>query len=111
MEVLQLLLQHGADPLLQDHHGRDPHRVALRNNNSAVAELLGGAMKRLSDCRVAAGDMVSRASNEGYTNVHEGFTITEKAPTRTFSWLKAATTTFTFKTLLRHYAKQALTPR
>ena len=67
MEVLQLLLQHGADPLLQDHHGRDPHRVALRNNNSAVAELLGGAMKRLSDCRVAAGDMVSvsRASNKG----------------------------------------------
>ena len=38
-------------------------------------------------------------------------TITEKAPTRAFSWLKAATTAFTFKTLLRHYAKQALTPR
>ena len=35
------------------------------------------------------------------------FTITEKAPTRAFSWLKA----FTFKTLLRHYAKWALTPR
>ena len=30
---------------------------------------------------------------------------------RAFSWLKAATTAFTFKTLLRHYAKQALTPR
>ena len=28
-----------------------------------------------------------------------GFTITEKAPTRAFSWLKAATTAFTFKTL------------
>ena len=28
------------------------------------------------------------------------FTITEKAPTRAFSWLKAATTVFTFKTLL-----------
>ena len=29
-----------------------------------------------------------------------------------FSWLKAATTAFTFKTLLlRHYAKQALTPK
>ena len=28
-----------------------------------------------------------------------------------FSWLKAATTGFTFKTLLRHYVKQALTPR
>ena len=37
--------------------------------------------------------------------------ITEKAPSRAFSWLKAATTAFTFKTLLRHYAKQALTPR
>ena len=39
------------------------------------------------------------------------FIITEKAPTRAFSWLKAATTAFTFKTLLRHYAKLALTPR
>ena len=37
------------------------------------------------------------------------FVITEKAPTRAFSWLKAATTAFTFKTLLRlrHYAKRA----
>ena len=35
--------------------------------------------------------------------------ITEKAPTsRAFSWMKAATTAFTFKTLLRHYAKRAL---
>ena len=39
------------------------------------------------------------------------FVITEKAPTRAFSWLKAATTAFTFKTLLRHYAKKALTPQ
>ena len=39
------------------------------------------------------------------------FVITEKAPTRAFSWLKAATTAFTFMTLLRHYAKQTLTPR
>ena len=38
------------------------------------------------------------------------FIITEKAPTRAFSWLKAATTAFTFKTLLRHYARRALTP-
>ena len=35
--------------------------------------------------------------------------ITEKAPTRAFSWLKVLTSAFTFKTLLRHYAKQALT--
>ena len=39
------------------------------------------------------------------------FTITEKAPTRAFSWLKAPTSAFTFKTLLRHYAKRVLTPR
>ena len=45
-------------------------------------------------------------------------TTTEKAPTRpllgptrAFSWLKAPTCAFTFKTLLRHYAKRALTPR
>ena len=35
----------------------------------------------------------------------------KSSPTRAFSWLKAATTAFTFKTLLRHYAKQVLTPR
>ena len=29
-------------------------------------------------------------------------TITEKAPSRAFSWLKAPTSAFTFKTLLRH---------
>ena len=34
----------------------------------------------------------------------------EKAPTRACSWLKAAITAFTFKTLLRQYAKRALTP-
>ena len=31
----------------------------------------------------------TRASNEGYTKAREDFTITEKAPTRPFSWLKA----------------------
>ena len=30
------------------------------------------------------------------------FTITEKAPTRAFSWLKAPNSAFTFETLLRH---------
>ena len=39
------------------------------------------------------------------------FTITEKAPTRAFSCLKVPTGALTFKTLLRHYAKRALTPR
>ena len=36
------------------------------------------------------------------TKVIRRFVITEKAPTRSFSWLKAATTAFTFK--LRHFA-------
>ena len=35
----------------------------------------------------------------------------EKSPTRAFSWLKAPTRAFTFKTLLRLYAKWALTPQ
>ena len=37
------------------------------------------------------------------------YTITEKAPTRAFSWLKAPPRSFPLKTLLRHYAKRALT--
>ena len=36
---------------------------------------------------------------ESYSKVREDFTITEKAPTRAFSWLKAPTSAFTFKTL------------
>ena len=36
--------------------------------------------------------------------------ITKKDPTRAFSWLKVPTSAFTFKNLLRHYAKQALRP-
>ena len=37
-----------------------------------------------------------RASNESYPKVREDFTFTEKAPTRTFFWLKALTSAFTF---------------
>ena len=59
-------------------------------------------------CHCAAElEVVTSASKKSI----RGFVITEKAPTRAFSWLKAATTAFTFKTILRHYAKQALTPR
>ena len=36
-------------------------------------------------------------------------TITEKTPTMAFSWLKVDTTAITFKTPLRHHAKQTLT--
>ena len=43
--------------------------------------------------------MGTRASNYGYTKVPEDITFMEKAPTRTFSWLKAPTSAFTLKTL------------
>ena len=49
------------------------------------------------------------ASQPGPQLLARQFVITEKAPTRAFSWWKAATTAFTFKTLLSHYAKR--TPR
>ena len=45
-------------------------------------------------------------SVEIQTKAIRRFVITEKAPTRAFSWLKAGTTALTFKTLLRHYAEQ-----
>ena len=55
--------------------------------------------------------IVSLAPNIFLTSV---LTSASKSSIRRFviteSWLKAATTAFTFKTLLRHYAKQALTP-
>ena len=54
-------------------------------------------------CRKVANSAANRSI--GSTT---GCTITEKAPTRAFSCLKAPTSTFTFKTLLRHYAKRSL---
>ena len=42
-------------------------------------------------------------------NFRKVFTITEKAPTRAFFWLKGPINTFTFKNLWRHYAKEVLT--
>ena len=45
------------------------------------------------------------------TKVHTKLVITEKTPTRAFSWLKVPTCAFTFRTLLRHYAKRMWTLR
>ena len=47
----------------------------------------------------------SIGSTTGFYNHREG------PFSRAFSWLKAPSSAFTFKTLLRHYAKRALTPR
>ena len=51
--------------------------------------------------RVSAGRVAASASKSSI----QRFVIREKASTRAFSWLKAATIAFSFKTLLRHYAK------
>ena len=56
-------------------------------------------------------DQLKRNRNSASKSSMRRFVITEKAPTRAFSWLKAATTAFTLKTLLRHYAKRVLTLR
>ena len=45
------------------------------------------------------------------TNLRKDFMITEKAPARAFFLLESAISTFTFQTLLRHYAKRTLTPQ
>ena len=60
--------------------------------------------------RATIGSAPGRTTSAWKSSIRR-FVITEKVPTRAFSWLEAATTAFTFKTLLRHYAKWALTPR
>ena len=69
------------------------------NQKSDQQDASNGAVDRCIVCTSAWKSSIRR------------FVITKKAPTRAFSWLKAATAAFTFKTLLRHYAKRALTPR
>ena len=52
------------------------------------------------DNRVSAAPQLNvRVSSSASKSSIRRFVITEKAPTRAFSWLKAATTAFTFKTL------------
>ena len=64
-----------------------------------------------SFCRGLSQRSRRRKNNSASKRSIRRFVITEKAPTRAFSWLKAAITAFTFKTLLRHYAKRTLTPQ
>ena len=90
-------------PLHANKPCRHPEYEMLLSSDSIIAPVRadGDGEK----CRVR-----TRAANRSIGST-TGCTITEKAPTRAFSWWKAATTAFTFKTLLRHYAKQVLTPR
>ena len=66
---------------------------------------------RADDCDGQLGSFYPRVKGSASKSSILRFVITEKAPTSAFSWLKSATTAFTFKTLLRHYAKRVLTPR
>ena len=78
-------------------HGRGRVRVAAAGGQGGKLQL------------AVSSNMISAVKRSiGSTT---GCTITEKASTRAFSWLKAPTSAFTFKTLLRHYAKQALIPQ
>ena len=68
---------------------------AQRTPAAATRTLTRGHRDKWQYCSV-------RTWNEGYPKLREDFTITEKAPTRVVSWLKASTSISTFKTLLTH---------
>ena len=74
---------------------------------AGVGHVLGALGLELGDIPAVdsyAVCMVIRAANDPSV-----FTVTEKARTRAFSYFKAPTSVFTFKALLRHYAKLVLT--
>ena len=70
----------------------------------AVLAILCTQLAILIDIRWGWRGILRRMRSSAAKSSIRRFVITEKAPTRAFSWLKAATTAFTFKTLLRHYA-------
>ena len=97
---------------------------SLTDGGGAAGARLGpgrGQQNMMNCSLVLASDRTSRhRADRGGTEEHllsgaandqSVITITKKAPTRAFFWLKAPTSTFTFKTLLRHYAKRVLTTR
>ena len=85
-------------------HVLGPGRVAVRHEAARGAHDVGQQLRHLAHVLL----LVPQIDPSVPQPV---FTIKEKALTRAFSWLKAATTAFTFKTVIRHYAEQALTPR
>ena len=56
-------------------------------------------------CRITQGSVPISAADD--PSVSQSV-LTQKAPTRAFSWLKAPTSAFTFKI---YYAKRAMIPR
>ena len=82
------------------------HKIQSTDENSWCLNLLTNCGHHWYLVRVAWARNMTSAANRSIGST-TGCTITEKAPTRAFSWLKARTSAFTFKTLLRHYAKRA----
>ena len=85
--------------------------AATSREEEAVAKMNEEKMIRALNSNVKLGclqsvfdKVVMVTALELETNLCEDgtFTITEKAPARAFSWLKASTNAFTIKNLLRH---------
>ena len=70
--------------------------LKLRPPGENIEDIEDGELRNAA-CIMRLG---GRAGSSASKSSIRRFVITEKAPTRAFSWLKAATTTFTFKTLL-----------
>ena len=79
------------------------HQVLVRDKLPDVALLLGEGDAVQPPGLLLPGGLLHSAVKRSIGST-TCCTITEKAPTRAFSWLKAPTSAFTFKTLLRHYA-------
>ena len=77
---------------------------ALHTACSCQPDLSGGTTGtwRSAGQRLQRRRQITRASNEGSRRFHNH---RESCYTRAFSWLKVPISDFTFKTLLRHYAK------
>merc|ERR1712155_267287 len=103
MMIIQVMKQNRAREAKELLAGRGSEAKKVFQRNSSQGQMNFGAAQLV---RRSSGNTGSASKSS-----IRRFVITEKAPTRAFSWLKAATTAFTFKTLLRHYAKRALTPR
>ena len=62
--------------------------------------IYAGSWDRINNTDAADPALIAGIQINASKSSIQRFVITEKAPTRAFSWLKAATTAFTFKTLL-----------
>ena len=97
----------GVCPPPPRHRVRSLEDYFLRHAVSVCVPGRGGGLGKFSsDLRRDQGKYHRRLLKSFNCWSKQRFLITEKATTRAFSWLKAPTTAFTFKTLLGHYAKR-----